>query len=515
MLNGRDKEFVQLSNPDLPDTDIKLISFYLPQFHPIPENDEWWGKGFTEWTNVTRAIPQFIGHYQPRLPGELGYYDLRNPEIQERQVELAKQYGIHGFCFHFYWFGGKRLLERPLEQFISNPAIDFPFCINWANENWSRRWDGKDNDLLIAQKHSPEDDIAFIQYVSKYLKQPNYIRINSKPLLIVYRPALLPEPAKTAERWRKWCRENGIGEIYLALTHSFEHLNPKTIGFDAAIEFAPNTFPMSDFGNQVEMVNPNFDGHIYDYDSAITLAKNYSNPDYKKFRGICPQWDNEARMPGKSGVVANSSPDAYRDWLRMLCEFTTTHFAPEERLIFINAWNEWAEGAYLEPDRRYGYAYLRATASGLTPRRKLELSRDRLKILFVSHDAEMGGAQSVFLDTIAWFRKYAFIDLKILCLQGGEWLYRFKELGETLVLSEVETLGSKTKAYQLLDDFFSCPFNLIYCNSVASGTAYPLLKPLNAPIIMHFHELEMSIKRYASDCIDDVTERFFSLCRLL
>ncbi len=366
MNNSRDRDYVPLSSPNLPDTDIKPIAFYLPQFHPIPENDEWWGKGFTEWTNVTKAIPQFIGHYQPRLPGELGFYDLRLPEVQRRQIELAKQYGIYGFCFHYYWFNGKRLLERPLEQFLADTETDFRFCINWANENWSRRWDGRDKELLISQMHSPEDDIAFIEYASKYLKDRRYIKINSKPLLIVYRPALLPDARETAERWRQWCRDNGIGEIYLALTHSFEQIDPSQIGFDAAIEFPPNTFPLQDISGRFEIVNQSYDGKIVDYLSALDIARNYKIPPYKKFRGVCPSWDNEARRPGRGFTLANSTPDAYKKWLKIVCEFTRSNFEPEERIVFINAWNEWAEGAYLEPDRKYGYAYLDKTAEVLS-----------------------------------------------------------------------------------------------------------------------------------------------------
>jgi glycosyltransferase involved in cell wall biosynthesis/SAM-dependent methyltransferase len=497
-------DYVSLSCPQLPETDIKLIAFYLPQFHPIQENDEWWGKGFTEWTNVTRAVPQFTGHYQPRLPGELGFYDLRMPEVQRRQIELATQYGIRGFCFHFYWFDGKTLLETPLKNFAED--FDFPFCINWANENWTRRWDGEENEILISQKHSQEDDIKFIKHISQYLLNKNYIRIKSRPLLIVYRPALLPSAKATAERWREWCHKNGIGEIYLAATHSFEHIDPRDIGFDAVIEFPPNTFPLKDVASRLDIVNPNFKGLIFDYKNAIELSKNSSKSSYKKFRGICPTWDNEARKPGRGTILINSSPNSYKEWLSFLCEYTIKNFDPEERLIFINAWNEWAEGTYLEPDRRYGYAYLQATAEALAPLSKGSSPLPgEWKILFISHDACKGGAQAVLLTIISWFKKHTFADIRILCLDSGELLPRFRELGDTLVLSEMRDKRiTEEELARNLREFCGGAPDLIYCNSVASGREYRLLRSLDTPIIMHFHELEMSIKRYAADCVGDV-----------
>ncbi len=364
--NNNKKENIPFKKHMHSATDIKAIAFYLPQFHPIKENDEWWGKGFTEWTNVAKALPQFEGHYQPRLPGELGYYDLRLPEIQKRQVELAKNYGIFGFCFHYYWFNGRRVLEKPLNAYLENKNLDFPFCINWANENWTKRWDGQDQDILLQQKHSDEDDLEFIKEISKMFKDKRYIRVDGKPLLMIYRPSDFPDIKASSERWRRWCLNNGIGEIYLVLTHAFEHIDPKTIGFDAATEFAPNSFPLKIINESLNIYNDYYEGEIRSYSNAIKYSQSISRPKYKKFRSLCPGWDNEARKPGRGTTIHGATPDLYATWLRYLCKYTDEVFEGDERLIFINAWNEWGEGAYLEPDQKFGYGYLEKTHQILT-----------------------------------------------------------------------------------------------------------------------------------------------------
>jgi lipopolysaccharide biosynthesis protein len=344
----------------------RVIAFYLPQFHAIPENDEWWGKGFTEWTNVKPAKAQFVGHYQPHLPGELGYYSLLDKSVQRRQIELAKLYGLEGFCFYFYWFNGKRLLEKPVEAWLGDASLDLPFCLCWANENWSRRWDGLEKEVLIGQDHSPEDDLAFIGEVARYMTDPRYIRIDGKPLLLIYRPSLLPDPEETAARWRQWCRENGVGEIFLAYTQSFEIDDPGRYGFDAAIEFPPNNSAPPNVTDLVRPLQKNFSSTVYDWSELAGRSSNYVKPNYRLFRSVCPGWDNTARRKTGGTVLINNTPNLYRRWIENAVAETVERVEePSERLVFVNAWNEWAEGAHLEPDAANGYAYLQATRDAL------------------------------------------------------------------------------------------------------------------------------------------------------
>ena len=370
-------------------------------------------KDLPEWTNVRQAEPQFKGHDQPRVPGELGYYHLLDPAVQRRQIELAKLYGIGGFCFYFYWFGGKRLLEGPIENYLKDSSLDLSFCLCWANENWSRRWDGLESDILIAQKHSPADDLDFIEYIARYLTDRRYIRINGKPLLLVYRPNLLPAARETAGRWRRWCRDNGIGEIFLAYTQSFEAVDPAQYGFDAAVEFPPNNSAPPDMTAQIEPCNDQFRSTVYDWRVFIERSRNYRNPPYKLFRGVCPSWDNTARRGNRSIVFQNASPLGYQQWLvKAIDDTRKRNSEPEERLVFINAWNEWAEGAYLEPDQRRGYAYLEATRMALL-RNALnshyELSVNTKPIAIVIH----AFYDHIFKEIIAYTTKITSIQCKL------------------------------------------------------------------------------------------------------
>lgn len=343
---------------------VRFIAFFLPQYHPIPENDEWWGKGFTEWTNVTKARPNFADHHQPQLPGELGFYDLRLAETREAQADLAAAYGLSGFCFYYYWFNGKRLLNRPLDEIVSLGEPDFPFCICWANENWTRTWDGRENHVLIAQSHSMDDDRAFIRALLPTLRDKRYICVDGRPMILVYKVALLPDALATAAVWRQECRDAGLGEIYLVCVHNDaspdRNPDPGQIGFDAALEFPPS-------GKGVlaqapsDMRNQDFRGVFYDYEKTAENLMQTDCPPFTFFRGVMPSWDNTARRQDSSHIFLGSSPAGYARWLQSAAEWTARMHVGDERIVFVNAWNEWAEGNHLEPDQHYGRAYLEAT----------------------------------------------------------------------------------------------------------------------------------------------------------
>lgn len=370
---GRDPDFapMRVAPASVAKGDPQVIAFYLPQFHPFPENDAWWGRGFTEWTNVSKAVPQFKGHYQPRLPGELGFYDLRLKDIMARQIELAKHFGVSGFCFHYYWFNGKRLLERPIENLLAEKGreYDFPFCLCWANENWTRRWDGAEHDVLMQQSHTPDDHANVFADLLRYMKDPRYIRVDGKPVVLVYRPAIIPEVMQMVEIWRAAAKEAGLPGIYLVATTAFGFSDPAGVGFDALCQFPPHAVAVGGLNGEVDFLNPQFQGNIYDYretvDAYCEILNGIAEAPHRNafFPGVMTSWDNEARKPGRGHIFHGATPAIFNEWVSKTLAWSSKYNSPSEQIVFVNAWNEWAEGTYLEPDRRYGYAYLNAVST--------------------------------------------------------------------------------------------------------------------------------------------------------
>lgn len=337
------------------------MAFYLPQFHPTPENDAWWGKGFTEWTNVTKAQPLFDGHYQPHLPTDFGFYDLRLRQTRRDQIAVAKQHGIDAFCYHYYWFSGQRLLHEPLDDMLADPGSDMPFCLCWANESWTRRWDAADHQVLIAQKYLPEDDLRFIQDLLPFFRDARYLRVDGKPFLIVYRPQHMPDARASVAVWRAHCREAGLGEIHVcaALTHGNEDYTQ--YGFDSGVEFPPHNMRTESVAEKVSFFAP-FVGYAVQYaDVANAFLQRRYSQGARVFKTVFPSWDNTARTGSRAVVVLNGTPGNYAHWLRSALDWTRRDPQPGDKLVFVNAWNEWAEGCHLEPDRRHGRAFLQAT----------------------------------------------------------------------------------------------------------------------------------------------------------
>lgn len=358
--------------------DARLVAIYLPQFHPFPENDKAWGKGFTEWTNVAAAAPRFVGHQQPVLPRDLGFYDLRLESKILEQITLAKKYGVYGFSFYYYWFSGKKLMDGPLETLLNHKEWDFNFTICWANENWTKRWDGRNNDIIVAQQYREEDPLEFIKDVEHILLDERYIKDEGKIVLSVYRASELKDPKRYAQIWRTYFKEKYGKELHLVSYLSFDDQDPREYGFDAALDFAPlSAFFKHDFfeGGQFpfidvrqKLLDINFSGIVADYRSIALNEKLEGSYDFPVYPCVTPSWDNDARKKGKGFVYQNSSPDLYATWLeRVVAKEVKSKDAP---LVFVNAWNEWAEGAILEPSAHLGHAVLNRTVETLAKHSK-------------------------------------------------------------------------------------------------------------------------------------------------
>ncbi|MDI6827405.1 MAG: glycoside hydrolase family 99-like domain-containing protein [Armatimonadota bacterium] len=369
MRNVKLKE-KNIYKPKHAESPIRIIAFYLPQFHPIPENDKWWGEGFTDWDNVQKAEPLFDGHYQPHVPSDLGYYDLRNPDVRQAQAEMAKKYGIEGFCYWHYWFNGKRLLELPFNEVLELGKPDFPFCLAWANENWTRNWDGRKDLILQPQEYGGEaDDIAHFKWLSRAFADPRYIKVEGRPLFLIYRPADLPNAESTIAIWRQLAKDCGLPAPYLvAIKISIDNTEEGywlKKGFDAELLFQPSFGKLWDMygaGKLPGVLNQYGDGNgepglILNYDDAwhamAEMEGNY-------WRTVVPCWDNTPRRKFGAFILRDSTPKAYGEWLKLEIERASSR-PPEQRIVFVNAWNEWGEGNHLEPDVRFGHAYLKAT----------------------------------------------------------------------------------------------------------------------------------------------------------
>ena len=340
----------------------KIVAYFLPQYHTTEINNKNWGPGFTEWTNVAKARPNFTDHYQPHIPRDLGFYDLSHLETLQKQVSLAKRFGVDAFCFYYYWFDGKQVLEKPLDLFLAS-SIDFEFCLCWANENWSRNWDGGNREVILEQTYKEDFESNFIKSIKKVLLDKRYLRIDGKPLLQIYRIGLLPNPKSSIEKFRKAARDEGIGELLISLVdfnvgQDFAY----NLGADILSEFPPHgfitekticTLPLSK-----KLINKAFCGRIIDYNRCMEESLNkWTTPQSKLsvMRGIIPSWDNTPRRQNDGTVFIHSSPTKFYQWLKYLLSYSVEFHSP---CIFINAWNEWGEGAHLEPDLEYKTSYL-------------------------------------------------------------------------------------------------------------------------------------------------------------
>ncbi|WP_310829214.1 glycosyltransferase WbsX family protein [Paenibacillus pedocola] len=346
---------------------MKLIAFLLPQFHRIPENDQWWGEGFTEWTNTKKAVPLYPGHLQPKEPFEQYYYDLTDRAARNWQAEVAKAYGIYGFCYYHYWFKGKPLLERPFNQVLTSGEPQFPFCLSWANESWTRKWDGGDNELLIRQEYGDEEDweIHFYELL-KAFRDERYIRIDNKPVFIIYRPGKIPRCDEMLNLWNRLAVKNGLDGIFFVRTLGGFEI-PSQNGFDASVEFEPHyTFAHGDTQRLWHYMDLGGKEHlVFDYDQAwlSILNRSHHRNGEKIFPGAYVNWDNTPRLGERGQSAIGASPRKFGWYLTKQIGRAKSLYQSD--YLFINAWNEWAEGAFLEPDRRYQFRYLEEVKKAL------------------------------------------------------------------------------------------------------------------------------------------------------
>ncbi len=421
----------------LPDTAMRrarVLAYYLPQFHACKRNDDWWGDGFTEWTNVARGLPRFAGHYQPRIPRDLGHYRLEGTETLRRQAEMARAAGIEGFVFYFYWFNRERLLDGPLEALLADPTIDLPFCLMWANENWTRSWDGSNKDVLISQDFRAEDELPLIDCFARHFADPRYIRVGGRPVLMVYRIGVIPEPAETIARWRTLFRTRANEDPLFVMSQSFGDEDPRAYGLDGAIEFPPHKLVggLQTINNDLCMLDTDFDGQVYDYDQVVQGALDAPAPPFPLIRTAAPSWDNDARRQGSGLVLQGSTPATFERWVEGLVRRAQLEPFHGDSIICINAWNEWAEGAYLEPDLHHGSAYLNAVGRAVTGFGRASAQG---RVLLVGHDAFQAGAQALLLNLGRRLKRLHGVEIEFLLVGSGAMLPGYESVGRTTVMA--------------------------------------------------------------------------------
>lgn len=334
---------------------MEPIAFYLPQFHAIAENDLWWGKGFTEWDNVKTAIPYFTNHYQPHVPHKnIGYYNLLDQDVVEYQHSLAYNYGVKNFCYYYYNFSGKTLLEKPLKIINENQNIKNNFCLCWANQDWTRIWYGQNKDILIKQEYSIKNAAIIFKDMLEYFLNPRYIKIDNKPLLLTFSPdrnSLINEYSKM---WREMALNSGFAGIYLIGVEAMSMgTDPVEYGFDAGLEFAP------DWSCAVQLSKKGEKPRILDYSATVKNTLKKPVPPYTRLRCVFPGWDNTPRYKQAGIVFSNYSPGAFKYAIDFSIKYTQEYLPQNLHYIFINAWNEWGEGCHIEPDEHKGYLNLK------------------------------------------------------------------------------------------------------------------------------------------------------------
>lgn len=364
---GKDFEEVDPSIGHGKSPNAKIIAFYLPQFHEFEENNRNWGVGFTEWTNLSRNIPRYHGHIAPRVPRDLGFYDLTQGDIQHRQVDMARNAGIHGFCYYYYRFDDKPFMDAPIERMLADKSIDFPFCLMWCNETWTRSWIGQERSVIAEQKYSEELTLDLVDDLARFFRDPRYIRIAGRPLFTIYRPSFMPEPSKQIARMRTLFRERHDIEVLMTMAQTDAAIDPRPYRLDGAIEFTANKYNkrLTRVLSRDRIFDVNYHSKIFDYDELIEQSLAEADPDYSVVRSVLPHWDKNPRRPGRCHVIHGSTPKKFEDWTSKLIEKSEIIPFHGERMLFVNAWNEWAESAYLEPDTHFGGAYLNSLARSI------------------------------------------------------------------------------------------------------------------------------------------------------